>query len=209
MYKRIIQIIAFLSIPFFLSAGDGWHVTLGGSSSLPIGDLQNWFKPGTGLCIGLGAPGARGWQLEGRIEADRFNHENLSGYAADVLELELEHIGLMINGRYRLTGNSQNGGYLNLGAGPHYWKGTRGAVSADSSLGLPVIEKKVLEEGNWAVRLGAGYELRPFSQLGFETSLDYRLVIGSLWPTMQPHIELEGVSGFSTINASFRIRYYF
>ena len=207
--KRFHKISLILLIPLLLQATDGWHLTLGGSSSLPLGDLTAWFKPGTGFTLGLGAPGARGWQMEGRLEADRFEHENLSGYAADVLSLQLEHIGLMINGRYRISGSAKLGAYLNLGAGPHYWKGIRSAVAADSALGLPSIPERVLEEGNWAARIGAGLEWRPLPSLGIETSLDYRIVVGSLWPTMQPHIELEGVSGFSTLNPSLRIRYYF
>ncbi len=203
------RILIMLAFPILVWAQDGWHVVAGGSSSIPMGGLSEWFKPDVGLTVGIGRPGQRGWQIEARIEADRFSKENLKGYAAETVTLELEHVGLMINGRRLLSGSPNLGLFINLGAGPHYWKGTRSAVQADSSMGVPFIEEKVLEEGNWAARLGTGFEWRPTPTLGIETSLDLRIVVGSLWPTMQPHIELEGVSGFSTLNPSLRIRYYF
>ncbi len=206
-YKQLILIL--LTLTTCAWAQDGWHVVAGGSSSIPVGELAAWFKPDAGVTIGYGHPGQRGWQVEGRLEADRYSKENLKGYTADAVSLELEHIGLMINGRRLLTGTPQLGLFINLGAGPHYWKGTRSAIQADSSMGVPFIEEKVLEEGNWAARLGTGLEWRPIPALGIETSLDFRFVVGSLWPTMQPNIELEGVSGFSTLNPSLRIRYYF
>jgi len=202
-------ILLLFSLALGLNAADTWHLTAGGSYAVPVGDLAIWFKPDLGLTLGLGRQQANGWQVEGRIEADRFTRENLDGYAAEAVSLELEHIGLMINGRRRLAGSEKLGFYLNLGAGPHYWKGVRSAVAADSSIDLPAIGERVLEEGNWAARTGLGLEWRPNPSLGIETSLDYRLVIGSLWPTMQQHIELEAVSGFSTVNAALRIRYYF
>ena len=205
--KKLISMV--LLLPILALTQDGWHVVAGGSSSIPVGELTGWFKPDVGVTLGLGHPGQRGWQIEARIEADRFSKENLSGYAAETVNLELEHVGLMINGRRLLTGTPSLGLFVNLGAGPHYWKGTRSAIQADSSMGVPFIEKKVLEEGNWAARFGSGIEWRPIPALGIETSLDFRIVVGSLWPTMQPGIELEGVSGFSTLNPSLRIRYYF
>ena len=82
-------------------------------------------------------------------------------------------------------------------------------INAGLVIDLPHIDEKVLQEYNWSFRLGAGMEFMISSSLSLDLFAHYRLVIGDLYPTMQPHIELEGVSGFQSLNAGLGLRYYF
>lgn len=187
-----------------------WAVTSSVNYSFPVAGLSDWFKPAPGYVIGVGKY-YDNWFIDGLIEYTKFSDENLSGYPKGKLNLELEHLGLLVNGRYHLEHFWLLRPYFNIGGGLYYWKGTRGEIQANADLepALPYIDKKVLEEWNWGIRSGLGLELVIVKRFGLDLNLAYRLIIGELWPTLQPHIELEGVSGFQTLNLSLYARYYF
>ena len=50
------RILIMLAFPILVWAQDGWHVVAGGSSSIPMGGLSEWFKPDVGLTVGIGRP---------------------------------------------------------------------------------------------------------------------------------------------------------
>ena len=186
-------------------------VAIYGNYSYPLAGLKEWFKPAFNLGVAAGKDLNSDWYLEGLIEYTHFKDENLSGYPKDKLELSLEHIGLLANGRYFLTHGSWMRSYFNIGGGIFYWKGIRGRINPDASMepAIPLIEEKILEEWNWGFRSGVGAEFFVIDNLNLDICAYYRFIVGDLWPTMQPHIELEEVSGFQTLNLALVVRYYF
>jgi opacity protein-like surface antigen len=114
----------------------------------------------------------------------------------------------MAQGKYSFgSGNFKP--YLSIGGGPHYWVGTRGAISENSELAIPAIPEKILHEWNMGFKAGMGVEWMVSDYFSLETGLHYSLVIGSLWPTMQEHVELEAVNGFSSLGLKIRTNIYF
>ncbi len=186
-----------------------WGAGLQGSYSSPMAGLANWFKPAPNYAISLGQQFNQNWFLEGMVEHSAFDRENLSGYAAGKLELSLAHTAAMFSGRYTISRIRAIQPYLHFAAGILHWKGLRGEVAANPAIGLPHIDEKALQEYNWSFRGGAGVEFLVTPALSLDLFACYRLVIGDLYPTMQPYIELEGVSGFQTLNAGLGLRYYF
>ncbi|HOC88363.1 MAG TPA: hypothetical protein PKI90_02355 [bacterium] len=186
-----------------------WGLALEGIYSIPSGALAEWFKPAPGYAVAIGQQYNQQWYLEGVLEHNVFDRENLSGYPAGRLELALRHTALLFSGRYSLARMGALQPSLHFGAGVLHWQGSRGEIAADPAIDLPYIEEKVLQEYNWTFRIGAGMEFAATSSLGVTLFAHYRLVMGDLYPTMQPHIELEGVSGFQTLNAGLGLRYYF
>ncbi len=186
-----------------------WGIAVQGGSSMPTGSLANWFKPGATVSLQLGQQYDAHWYLQALLEHSRYDRENLSGYAKDKLALELTHTALQFSGRYGLPRLGFIHPQMQLAAGLLYWRGVRGAVAAAPALGLPDIEEKVLQEYNWCFSLGLCLETFLNRSLSLDASFGYRFVVGDLYPTMQPSIELEGVSGFQTLNAGLGIRYYF
>lgn len=186
-------------------------VALYGNYSYPLAGLKEWFKPAYNFGVAAGSDLNSDWYLEGLVEYVHFKDENLNGYPEDKLELSLEHIGLLANGRYFLIRRYWMRSYFNIGAGIYYWKGRRGKIDADASMepAIPLIEEKILEEWNWGFRSGAGIEFFVIDDLNIDICGYYQFIVGDLWPTMQPHIELEGVSGFQTLNLALVVRYYF
>ncbi|MFZ5517640.1 MAG: outer membrane beta-barrel protein [Candidatus Zhuqueibacterota bacterium] len=188
-----------------------WGVSIQGDYSQPIAGLSDWFAAAPGLGISLGQQRNEHWFIEARIEWARFDDENLTGYVADHVELSLEHFGLVFNGRYQLGQLALLKPYLSLAGGLFRWRGIRGAVQADSTVSpyVPFIEEKKLEEQNWGFCSGIGAEVTLLPSLSLDVHAYYRFIIGDLWPTLQPNIELEGVSGFQTVNVALALRYYF
>ncbi len=186
-----------------------WSGSAYGLYSFPVGSLKNWFQATPNFGFTAGRHYTERWMVEAVFEYSRYDRENLTGYADGKLELELTHWLFGIQGRYRIREWQSVKTYYLLGGGIYKWTGIRGAVAADSSLDLPDIAERKLSETNWGAYTGLGLEWAVTRRLGVEFHTRYRFIVGDLWPTMQPHIELEGVSGFQTLNAGFSLRYYF
>ncbi|MBC7186466.1 MAG: hypothetical protein H5U38_05480 [Calditrichaeota bacterium] len=213
MHCRVpaVLLAATLALPAWGQELGQWHAGLSFSYSLPVSSLGKWFLPAPNLDIAIGQRITEQWTVAGGVELARYDREALSGYAAGKLTLLLEHVAALVVGEFQLTDHGQVFPFLLLSGGVYRWKGVRGAVPADSSVTpyLPAIAERRLCATNWGMRLGFGLKTRAWHRLALEGRVWYRLVLGDLWPTMQPHIELEGVSGFQTMNASVGVRYFF
>ena len=179
--------------------------------SQPIGGLSNWFKAAPNYGIAFGQQYNEKWFIGGVVEFSRYDRENLSGYPKGKLDLLLEHYSLMVSGKYELMRTGLIKPYFNIAAGLVQWKGVRGEIQADASIipVVPYIEEKKLLETNWGFRSGLGLEVSFMQNLSMDFLAYYRFIVGDLWPTLQPNIELEGVSGFQTLNLGLAFRYYF
>ncbi len=186
-----------------------WGMTVQGAYSAPVGSLQNWFKPSGNYSIKFGQQYDDRWFLSALLEYSRWVDENLHGYPKGRLELSLEHTAVMFDGRYRLLRSPGLQPFIHFGVGILYWRGVRGEIQADDAIGLPHIDEKKLQEYNWCFRSGVGVEVFILSNLSLQGSATYRFVVGDLYPTMERHIELEGVSGFQTINGIVGVSFYF
>lgn len=208
---RFTMLILLSAICLFAQEPGEWCITVNTNYSQPIGSLNDWFKSTYNFGLGIGHTISEDWFVEGIVEYTNFDDENISGYAKDNVDLKLEHVGILANGKYQLAQWSKLEPFFNIGGGLFYWKGSRGQIEANPDLdpSLPFIERKILEEWNWGFRTGVGLEYKITQDLSSELMGYYRIVVGDLWPTLQPHIELEGVSGFQTLNLAFNIRYYF
>lgn len=186
-------------------------VTLAGQYSIPVGGLTDWFEPAPALEIAAGRQYDDRWYLEGVLSYTRFNDENLKGYARGKIDLSLEYSGILVQGYYSFKPQTRWDPYMNVGAGIFYWKGIRGEIDPDNTVepSIPFIEERVLEEWNWGFRTGAGMAFHLTEALTLDLKGYYQFVVGDLWPTLQPHIELEGVSGFQSLNLALQVRYFF
>lgn len=210
-FYHIILLILIIATAGFGQQVGQWGMSVQGDFSKPIAGLSEWFVSAPGIGLSLGQQYNEKWFIEGKIELNRFDKENLSGYPAGNLDLSLEHVGIIVNGRYRLGAISKVKPYFNLAGGVYWWRGVRGEVQPDSTVSpyVPFIEEKKLEEMNWGFSAGLGAEIWLLPSLSLDALAYYRFIIGDLWPTLQPNIELEGVSGFQTINLALGLRYYF
>ncbi|MBD3378427.1 outer membrane beta-barrel protein [candidate division KSB1 bacterium] len=211
------QLIIFIGCSFFLvpaasgqSVGD-WAISASATLSQPAGGLADWFQPTTSAEVSAGQQYNDNWFIEGLVSFSRYDRENLSGYPAGKLELMLDHYEVLVSGRYGFASRGMLRPYLNIAGGLCHWKGTRGEVQADSSVipFVPPVAETTRSETNWSFRSGIGIEMHLSSSLAVDMLGYYRFIVADLWPTLQPNIELEGVSGLQSLNLAVGIRYYF
>ncbi len=200
----IIVIIIILTSSGF--SQDNWQISLGGAFSKPTGQLTNWFKYGQTIKASMGRWNDKGWFVEGMIEYTQYTKENLSGYPAGKLDLRLDHIALWANGKYPMLDSQTFEPYLSLAGGPVYWYGKRGKIEENEELSIPPISEKILHEWNMGAQAGLGL-LIGFNRFKIDLEANYRLIIGTLYPTMQEYIELDGVNGFQSFNINAGIYY--
>lgn len=208
----IVILITSLMIPLVQGQEVGqWGIQLVGACSKPVGGLSAWFKPAPDLSLSLGQQYNDRWFIDAVVEASRFNQENVTGYPAGKLDLSLNHIGVMVGGHLDITQIWIIRPFFEIAMGIFHWQGRRGAIKADSTVipYVPPIVEKTLKDTNWGFKSGIGLAFMVTSSMALDLSASYRFIVGDLWPTMQPHIELEGVSGFQTLNLSAGIRYFF
>jgi hypothetical protein len=211
MKKVITTVLTLLLLMTGLTAREiGYYgVSGGGSISVPLAGLTDLYKPAPSVKAGVGKVLENGWYLEGQLDLCRFDRSNLTGYAKENVTVSLEYGGIMLAGHKSLIKNQKLNINFIAGMGPFYWKGVRGEIAQNDSLGIPHIPERILEEWNMAFQGGIGAEIFLTPSLGLELSSVYRLLVGSLWPTMHEHILIEQVNGFQMIHANLRIRYYF
>jgi len=211
--KVIAAVIILLSgttvLPVGAQPAGTWAVSAGGTYSTPMAGLADWFKPAFGFHFAAGQQQEDNWFFEGCIAYIRFDEDNLAGIAAEKVALELEYIGILFIARYAITELGAFKPYIILGVGPHYYKGTRQRIEPDPDLGIPLIAARTNEEWNWGFKAGAGAEIGLMQNLILDLGINYRFIVGDLWPTLQQYIELEGVSGLQTLNFTGGLRYYF
>jgi len=186
-------------------------ISINGAFSQPIGGLSNWFQASPNYAISFGQQTNEKWFIEGVLEFSRYDRGNLTGYPKGKLDLLLQHYSLMVSGKYELMRTALMKPYFHIAAGVVQWKGVRGEIQSDASVipVVPYVAEKKLQETNWGFRSGLGLEIRLLQNLSMDLLAYYRFIVGDLWPTLQPNIELEGVSGFQTLNLALAIRYYF
>ncbi|MDD3806730.1 MAG: hypothetical protein PHE86_01665 [Candidatus Marinimicrobia bacterium] len=212
MIKKFFAIILIGCLGFSgLSARElGYYgVSIGGTATVPLAGLADLYKIAPSLKFGAGIFLENGWYLEGQVDLCRFDRSNLTGYAKENVSMSLEYGGIMVTGQTSLLEFRNINLQFIAGMGPFYWKGIRGEIAQNDSLGIPYIPKKVLEEWNMAFQGGVGLEYFITPDLAFELSSVYRLLIGSLWPTMHEHILIEQVNGFQMAHVNLKMRYYF
>jgi hypothetical protein len=212
-FETILSVlISLLFTAGILSASEegSWSIAVGGDYSAPVGGLSDWFKPSNSFSLALGKQQTAEWHVQGMISHTRYDKENLTGYPAGKLNLSLEHTAIMLNAKYRLTTLGGLYSYWNGGVGLYYWKGVRGQIDPDPNMEpvIPLIEERVLEEWNWGFRTGLGIGIEFLSRFNLDVTGYYRFIVGDLWPTLQPHIELEGVYGFQSLNLEVELKYF-
>jgi len=214
-FSCLAMVLLFLLLIFNTSAvcqePGQWSVAVTGSYSNPIAGLANWFKAAPNVGVSIGQQYNSKWLIEGILEYSRFEEENLTGYPAGKLDLSLEHLGVLVSGRHTLGHVNRLKFYFELATGIFQWEGIRDEIKADSTVipYVPPIQAKKISELNWGFRSGIGLSFNMNQQFFIDLLVGYRFIVGDLLPTLQPHIELEGVSGFQTLNGNLTLRYFF
>ncbi|HDR04704.1 MAG TPA: hypothetical protein ENN84_05600 [Candidatus Marinimicrobia bacterium] len=204
---KIKMIFAALLLTFSMGNAQNFGLTLRGDGAFPMGELSNWFDNGYSASAAFGAFRGNGWFVEAMIFGALYSNEKPILDSDEHVQLRLEAAGLWVSGDYYIWTRGVIRPFFYLAGGPFYWKGVRGEVPEISP--FPNIPERILEEWNMGGESGLGLAFVPTESLHLLLNANYRFLVGSLYPTMQENVGIDGINGFSSLNLSLRIRFLF
>jgi|GEM_PF-629062 hypothetical protein len=232
----ITLVIALLPVKNIFSQDDEEYIIAGANGALyiPSGTLHDRFKSTVGESFYLGKSVGDGWSWVGKFEYfkyDKLNEDKLhitrNVTVNDVdtrfeiplpkLKMSLQVVGLSANAGYEIFNNGTLKTDLEFGFGIYRWFNKRGAyydsLSVDTGKGnlalAQVLEVPEKNQVDWSggLNFGVGVSVKVYKPIWFYASVNYKLVIGELWPALD--LDLENVSTFQMyeIKAGFRAQF--
>lgn len=229
----LIALIIFTNYSF--AQNKNWIVGANANYNIPVGELANRLEGNFGGLIYAGKKTDSKWTWLGKLEYFKLTDVNtekmfkfvkaeINNISTDykfnlpLLKMDLSVAGLGVEARYNLFSNEIFETDLNFGFGFYHWEHNRSAyfdsLFVDTSgtgnlLLVEVLDVPALSQKDWSggINLGADFNIVFFEPLSFNFGINYKLIIGELWPTLS--LNLENVSGmqFIDLRAGFRVKF--
>lgn len=233
LYLRIL-LFAFFSLSQVLLAQNKLILGAGGNYNLPFGSLADRMKGNFGGWFYAGKQVSDDWTWVGKFEyfkLDKVNEENMfkivetniNGSTQQLrfqltgIKMELTVAGFTAEAKYKIFKTDIFETYLNFGFGFYYWNYDRGSYSdslfADTTgsgdlVVVDLINVPAINQKDWSGGLNAGldFNINVFKPVWLNLSVNYKLIIAELWPTLD--LNLENVSGlqFFDFRAGINLR---
>lgn len=227
----IFFVLTFSSVHF---AQNSFVIGAGGNYNLPAGSLADRMKGNFGGYIYAGKQLSEKWTWVGKFEYFKLDEVNsdkmfkivetdINGTRQQLkfdlpdINMELTVAGFTAEAKYNLLKSDIFETDLNMGFGFYYWNYDRGKytdslfadTSGSGSLSLvEVIDVPALNQKDWSggLNFGLDFGLNIFEPLWLNLSVNYKLIIAELWPTLD--VNLENVSGlqFFDLRAGINLR---
>jgi hypothetical protein len=193
---------------------------------MPVGSLADRFEGTIGGTFYFGKQISDDYTWLGKIEYFKYTEVNSDNLNKSIeveigdetktfsipltdLNMEMEVYGFGVETRYNLLRTGFFESELNLGFGFYYWDFNRDAyldsVSVDTSGAgdlalISVIDVPENNQKDWsgAINLGIDAAVKIYEPVWFYTSVNYKLIIGELWPALA--LDMESVSGMQMLD---------
>ncbi len=229
-----IFLLVFFTLSELLLAQDKYVIGAGGNYNLPVGSLADRMNGAFGGWFYAGKQVSDDWTWVGKFEyfkLDEVNEDqmykivetNINGVNQDLrfelpgINMELTVAGFTAEAKYKLFKSDIFETNLNFGFGFYYWNYDRGSYSdslfADTTgsgnlVVVDIINVPSLNQKDWSGGLNAGldFNVNVFEPVWLNLSVNYKLIIAELWPTLD--LNLENVSGlqFFDFRAGINLR---
>jgi hypothetical protein len=229
-----IFLIAVFTLSQFLLAQNKFVIGVGGNYNLPVGSLADRMNGAFGGWFYAGKQVSDDWTWVGKFEYFKLtdvNEENMykivetniNGVNQNLrfelpgINMELSVMGFTAEAKYKLFKSDIFETDLSLGFGFYYWNYDRGnytdSLLADTTgsgdlVVVDIINVPALNQKDWSGGLNAGLDLNVnvFEPVWLNLSVNYKLIIAELWPTLD--LNLENVSGlqFFDFRAGINLR---
>ena len=230
--KIILFILLLVSSPIFSQQP---QLVFGADATynLPLGMMSDRMKSNIGGLFYVGAKISPDWTWVGKAEYFKLTEVNedqmfkfvtadFSGsrenyrFSLPGITMEFTAAGIIAEARYNLFASASFEGDLNFGFGFHYWEYSRDSYNdslfVDSSgtgnlIFVEALDVPSLKQKDWSgsIILGADFNLKLFEPVWFNAGVNYKLIIGELWPSLA--LNLENVSGLQFIDFRAGIRF--
>jgi hypothetical protein len=221
-------------LPQLIVAQNKFLIGAGGNYNLPIGSLADRMNGAFGGWFYAGKQVSDDWTWVGKFEYFKLtdvNEENMykivetniNGVNQNLrfelpgINMELSIMGFTAEAKYKLFKTDLFETDLNFGFGFYYWNYDRGnytdSLLADTTgsgdlVVVDIINVPALNQKDWSGGLNAGldFNVNVFEPVWLNLSVNYKLIIAELWPTLD--LNLENVSGlqFFDFRAGINLR---
>lgn len=220
---------------FTLAQNQDWIVGANTNYNIPVAGLANRLEGNFGGLIYAGKKTDSKWTWLGKFEyfrltdankdkmfkivkADINNNSNDYKFELPLLKMDLTVAGLSVEARYNLFSNEILETDLNFGFGFYYWEHFRSSYydsllvdtsGTGSTVLVELLDVPSLRQKDWSggINLGVDFNIIVFDPVSLNFGVNYKLIIGELWPTLS--LNLENVSGlqFIDLRAGFRVKF--
>lgn len=232
--KIKITITAFILFSTLTFAQNKYIIGAGANYFLPVGSLADRMNGAFGGWIFAGKQINESWTWVGKLEyfkltdvnedkmfkvvETNFNNANQTvTFALPGISMELTVFGFTAEAKYKLLKTEFIETDLNLGFGFYNWNHDRGSyqdslfidtTGTGTFLLVDVINVPSLNQKDWSGGLNAGldFNVNLFEPVWLNLSVNYKLIITELWPTLD--LNLENISGlqFFDFRAGINLR---
>ncbi len=210
--------LTFGQTKFIGGAGANYNLPIGSLADRINGNLGGWFYAGKQI--------NENWTWVGKFEYFKltdvneekmfkvievnFNNTNQNlTFALPGISMELTVAGFTAEAKYKFFKTDFFETDLNLGFGFYYWNYDRGNYSdslfADTTGNgnlsvVDIINVPSLNQKDWSGGFNAGldFNINVFEPVWLNLSVNYKLIIAELWPTLD--LNLENVSGLQFVD---------
>jgi len=230
--KIILSVVILFSASLF--GQDKFIIGAGSNYNMPFGSLTDRMNGAFGGWFYAGKQVSDVWTWVGKLEYFKLssvNEDNMFKVVRtninDVIEdkifplpgitMELSMIGFTAEAKYKLFNTDFLETDLNLGFGFYHWNYDRGSYQDSFFVDttgtgtfqlVDVIDVPSTNQKDWSGGLNAGvdFNINVFEPVWFNLSVNYKLIIAELWPTLD--LNLENVSGlqFFDFRAGINLR---
>lgn len=232
--KRIYLMFLAFNLTLFAQENN-FFVGVSSTYNLPVGQLGKRLNGNFGFLLYAGKPVSENWIWIGKLEyfkltdvnkdeMKKFVKSDVLGsiqtfeFALPNIKMELTAAGLTAEAKYRFFRSDFLDADINFGFGFFYWEYFRNSYKDSLTIDttgngnfvlIDELDVPSLRQKDWSgsINFGTDFNLNYFNPFRINLSVNYKLIIAELWPTLA--LNLENVSGLQFIDFRAGIKYEF
>jgi hypothetical protein len=232
--KKIYLLLLIFNLTSFAQENN-FFVGVSSTYNFPVGQLAKRLEGNFGFLIYAGKPVSADWTWIGKLEYFKLTDVNKTEmkkfiktdvlgsiqtfeFSLPKMEMNLTAAGLTAEAKYKLFKSDLFDTDINLGFGFYFWEYFRNSykdsltIDTTGNGNLVLIEEldvPSLRQKDWSgsVNFGTDFNLNFLTPFIINLSVNYKIIIAELWPTLA--LNLENVSGLQFLDLRAGIKYEF
>lgn len=232
--KKIYLLLLIFNLTLFAQENN-FFVGVSSTYNFPVGQLAKRLEGNFGFLIYAGKPVSSDWTWIGKLEYFKLTDVNKTEMKkfikTDVLgsiqtfefslprmEMNLTAAGLNAEAKYNLFRTDLFDTDINLGFGFYFWEYFRNSYKDSLTIDttgngnfvlIEELDVPSLRQKDWSgsINFGTDFNLNIFAPFIISLSVNYKIIIAELWPTLA--LNLENVSGLQFLDLRAGIKYEF
>uniref|UniRef100_A0A832G680 Outer membrane protein beta-barrel domain-containing protein n=1 Tax=Ignavibacterium album TaxID=591197 RepID=A0A832G680_9BACT len=232
--KKIYLLLLIFNLTLFAQENN-FFVGVSSTYNFPVGQLAKRLEGNFGFLIYAGKPVSSDWTWIGKLEYFKLTDVNKTEmkkfiktdvlgsiqtfeFSLPKMEMNLTAAGLTAEAKYKLFRTDLFDTDINLGFGFYFWEYFRNSYKDSLTIDttgngnfvlIEELDVPSLRQKDWSgsINFGTDFNLKFFTPFIINLSVNYKIIIAELWPTLA--LNLENVSGLQFLDLRAGIKYEF